>query len=83
MALFISYFHPRIRLAGSEGFILTLDDILENEYETVPANSKKEISAVLATHELAQKHRIRVKDPILLRERLIYDDVNRVIEYNF
>ena len=58
-------------------------DILENEYQTIPANSKEEISAILATQELAQKLRIRVKDPILFRKRLVLDDANRVIEYNF
>ena len=83
MALFISYFHPRIGLTGSEDFTLNLYDILENEYQTLPANSKEEISAILATQDLAQKLRIRVKDPILFRKRSVLDDANRVIEYNF
>ncbi len=83
MVLFISYFHPRIGLTGSEDFTLNLYDILENEYQTIPANSKEEISAILATQELAQKLQIRVKDPILFRKRLVLDDANKVIEYNF
>jgi GntR family transcriptional regulator len=81
--LFVSYFHPRIGLTGSEDFTLHLYDILEKEHQAVPANSKEEISAILATNELAQKLRIKNNDPILFRKRLVSDVANRILEYNF
>jgi len=83
MVLFVSYFHPRIGLTGSEDFTLHLYDILEKEHQAVPANSKEEISAILATNELAQKLRINNNDPILFRKRLVSDVANRILEYNF
>ena len=46
-------------------------------------NSKEEISAILATNELAQKLRIKNNDPILFRKRLVSDVANRILEYNF
>jgi GntR family transcriptional regulator len=79
---FISYFHPRVGLTGTEDFSRYLYDILENDYHTVPSISKEEISAMLAEGKLAKLLDLKAGEPILFRKRLVCDPGDRPIEYN-
>lgn len=79
---FISYFHPRVGLTGKENFTRHLYEILEEEYATVPATSKEEISAITADEQLAEKLNMKPGDPVLFRKRLVCDPGDRPIEYN-
>ena len=66
---FISYFNP-------------LYELLEKDYGIIVKTSKEKISASLAGERIAEKLDIKTTDPILIRERFVYD-VNQVpIEYN-
>ncbi|WP_194777909.1 GntR family transcriptional regulator [Pararhodonellum marinum] len=79
---FISYFHPRVGLTGSEDFRGHLYDILEKDYHTVPAVSKEEITAMLANNKLCKLLGLLPGEPVLFRKRLVCDPGDRPIEYN-
>ncbi len=79
---FISYFHPRIGLTGDEDFSRPLYDILENDHNSIANYSKEEISAMVATPQLAGKLAIKEGDPILKRVRFVYDPGSRPLEWN-
>jgi len=79
---FISYFHPRIGLTGNEDFSRPLYDILENDYNSIANFSKEEISAMVATPQLAEKLEIKEGDPVLKRIRFVYDPGSRPLEWN-
>ena len=79
---FISYFNPKIPLTGEEDFTRPLYELLEKDYGIIVKTSKEKISASLAGERIAEKLDIKTTDPILIRERFVYD-VNQVpIEYN-
>lgn len=79
---FISYFHPRVGLTGKEDFSKLLYKMLEEEYSTVVATSKEEISSKLADENIAQKLMIKVGAPVLKRKRFVLDPGGRPVEYN-
>lgn len=79
---FISYFHPRIGLSGNENFEKPLYEMLEREYSTPVSKSKEKISALLADKNIANKLHINKGEPILFRERFVYDPGERIVEYN-
>ena len=79
---FISYFNPNIPLTGEEDFTRPLYEILENDYNIEVKLSKERISANLAGEKIADKLDISEKDPILIRERFVYDVNNVPVEYN-
>ena len=79
---FISYFNPNIPLTGEEDFTRPLYEILESDYKIVVKISKERISASLAGEKIAEKLDISEKDPILIRERFVYDVNNVPVEYN-
>ncbi|CAN5606820.1 GntR family transcriptional regulator [soil metagenome] len=79
---FISYFHPRVGLTGNEDFSRHLYEMLEGDYSTIAALSKEAIKAIVADKELAKKLRIEKNQPILFRERKVYDPGERPVEYN-
>lgn len=79
---FESYFHPRIGLSGKEVFTRPLYDIIENDYHVVPALSREKISAKRASAITAKRLKIRNGDPVLVRERFVFDPGSRPIEYN-
>ncbi len=79
---FISYFHPRVGLTGKEDFSKPLYKMLEEEYSTVVATSKEEISSKLADENIAQKLMIKVGAPVLKRKRFVLDPGGRPVEYN-
>jgi GntR family transcriptional regulator len=79
---FESYFHPRIGLTGNEDFARPLYDIIEEDYHVVPVLSREKIRAKSASAITAKRLKIRNGDPILVRERFVFDPGNRPIEYN-
>ncbi len=79
---FTSYFHPRVGLTGEEDFSRPLYEMLEEQYHTVVAVSKEEISATIANKWLAEKLNVQKGAPILFRKRFVYDPGNRPVEYN-
>jgi len=79
---FESFFHPRIGLSGNEDFTQPLYELLENDYSTVPVRSSEIIRAQLPNAQIAEKLMIKEVDPILVRERFVYDPGNRPVEYN-
>lgn len=79
---FESYFHPRIGLTGKEDFARPLYDIIEQDYHVVPVLSREKIRAKSASANSAKRLKIRNGDPVLVRERFVFDPGNRPIEYN-
>lgn len=79
---FISYFNPNIPLTGEEDFTRPLYELLENDYQITVKTSKEKISARLAGEQIAEKLDIKAGDPILIRERFVYDTQQVPIEYN-
>lgn len=79
---FISYFNPKIPLTGEEDFTRPLYELLEKDYDIIVKTSKEKISASLAGEQIAEKLDIKTTDPILIRQRFVYD-INQIpIEYN-
>jgi len=79
---FLSYFHPRVGLTGKEDFSKPLYKMLEEEYATVVATSREEISAKLADDNIACKLKIKIGSPVLKRKRFVLDPGSRPVEYN-
>ena len=79
---FISYFNPTIQLSGEEDFTRPLYEILEKDYNIIVKTSKEKINARLAGDYIADKLDIDSNDPILIRERFVYDINNIPVEYN-
>lgn len=79
---FISYFNPEIKLSGEEDFTRPLYEILEKDYNIIVKTSKEKINARLAGDYIAEKLDIDSSDPILIRERFVYDVNNIPVEYN-
>lgn len=79
---FVSFFHPRIGLTGTEDFSRPLYEILQNDFAVVAKLSKEEITAVAADRIIAKKLNIKTGDPILKRKRFVYDPGRRPIEFN-
>lgn len=79
---FISYFNPNIPLSGEENYTCPLYEMLERNYNIVVKTSKERISAKLAGEYIAAKLEIKATDPILIRERFVYDNNQTPIEYN-
>ncbi len=79
---FVSYFHPRIGLTGTEDFERPLYQIMQQDYSVTAKLSKEEITAEAATKVLADKLELKKGDPILKRKRFVYDPGRRPIEFN-
>lgn len=79
---FKSCFHPRIGLDEGYDFNQPLYQLLEDKFSIVVVRSNEHIWAQLAGTTLAKKLAIRASDPILVRERFVYDPGDRPVEYN-
>ena len=79
---FVSYFHPRVGLSGTEDFSRPLYEVLEKDYSTIARISREELSAKAATDFLAKKLHISIGDPVFVRKRIVFDPGDRPIEYN-
>ncbi len=80
--LTISWFHPRLKMTGTEDFSKPLYQMLEEDFGVIASVSREEISAINAEVALAEKFEVEVGDPILFRKRIVSDTDGRLIEYN-
>ncbi len=80
--LSVSWFHPRLKMTGSEDFSLPLYQMLETHFGVIVAVSREEISAINAEESLAAKFEVEEGAPILFRQRLVCDTDGRLVEYN-
>jgi GntR family transcriptional regulator len=78
---FESCFHPRIGLDETEDYNQPLYQLLENKFGVIVVRSSEHIRAQLAG-TIAKKLDIHAGDPVLVRERLVYDPGDRPVEYN-
>ena len=78
---FESYFHPRITLSEKDNLNLPLYQLLNDKFGISVVRSEEYISARLAG-SIAKRLKTSKNDPILFRERFVYDPGNRPIEYN-
>ncbi len=78
---FESYFHPRIGVNENDDFDIPLYTMLEQKYGVVVVRSAENISARLASN-IGKKLKIAALEPVLFRERFVYDVGERPIEYN-
>jgi GntR family transcriptional regulator len=78
---FESYFHPRIGVNEKDDFDMPLYPMLEQKYGVVVVRSSENISARLAKG-IEKKLKIASTEPVLLRERFVYDAGDRPVEYN-
>ncbi|MDO8541946.1 MAG: GntR family transcriptional regulator [Opitutaceae bacterium] len=76
-----SWFHPRLRLTGSEDFARPLYDVLEAASGVQPDAAREEFSAVTAGAALAKRLAVKPGTPLLLRCHTVVDARNRPIEY--
>lgn len=79
---FESYFHPRIGLSMKDDFSRPLYEILEEDYHVVPSLSKEKIKARSASAITAKRLLINQAEPVLVRERFVFDPGDRPLEYN-
>jgi GntR family transcriptional regulator len=79
---FESYFHPRIGISTNEDFNLPLYELLEKKFNTIATTSKEKIKARLASEITAERLKIRVGEPIMLRERFVSGIGDKPVEYN-
>jgi GntR family transcriptional regulator len=79
---FESFFHPRIGLTPEEDFTQPLYELLENKFNTPVRVSREQIRARKSTATTARRLRMITGDPVLIRERFVYDPGDRPVEYN-
>lgn len=79
---FESYFHHRLGITPEEDFSQPLYDLLENKFDTPVKLSREQISARKSTSITAKRLNIKTGDPVLIRERFVYDPGDRPVEYN-
>ncbi|VAW23937.1 Predicted transcriptional regulator of N-Acetylglucosamine utilization, GntR family [hydrothermal vent metagenome] len=79
---FESYFHPQIGLTGKEDFSRPLYEIIEGDYHITPSLSKEKIKARPASAITAKRLQIKQGEPVLVRERFVFDPGGRPFEYN-
>lgn len=78
---FESCFHPRIGLTEGNDFSQPLYNLLEEKFGIVVVRSNEHIRAQQAG-PVAKKLNLHANDPILVRERFVYDPGDRPVEYN-
>lgn len=76
-----SWFHPRLRLTGSEDFSRPLYDVLESTTGAVPDTAREEFTAVAASVNLARRLDVKPGTPLLLRSHTVCDARGRPLEY--
>lgn len=78
---FESYFHPRIGMNEKDDFDIPLYPMMEQKYGIIVVRSMENISAMKAG-AFAKKLKVAAAEPVLYRERFVYDIGERPIEYN-
>ncbi len=80
--LSVSWFHPRLKMTGSEDFSKPLYEMLEQDCGVIAAVSREEISAISADAYMAEKLGVEAGAPLLFRQRIVSDSDGRIIEFN-
>lgn len=78
---FESFFHPRIGITREEDFSRPLYTLLEERFGIQVVRSNEKIMAALAG-KMAKRLQVPAENPVLIRERFVYDPGDRPIEYN-
>jgi len=78
----VSYFHPRTGVSDKDNFKKPLYSLLEKQHDVIVSLSKERLSAIKAGEKLAELLNIDENDPVLKRERTVFDSGNRPVEYN-
>jgi GntR family transcriptional regulator len=77
----VSWFHPRLKLTGSEDFRRPLYELLKQETGITPVHAVEEFRAIAANAVLARRLRINKGGPLLLRVRTTVDANELPIDY--
>jgi len=76
-----SWFHPRLRLKGTEEFSKPLYEVLEQETGAVAERAREEFIAVTADAALARLLAVKRGEPLLLRSHTVFDTGGRTMEF--
>lgn len=76
-----SYLHPRLELTGGEDFSKPLHELLTKDLSIVSSRSREKVEAKTASTITAKRLGITTIDPVLVRERYLYDTENRPVEF--
>ena len=77
-----SWFHPRLKLLGTEDFRRPLYELLKAETGIVADTAREEFLAVTADDPTARRLKIKKGTPLLLRRRTSFDSQGHPIEYS-
>jgi GntR family transcriptional regulator len=77
----ISWFHPRLRLKGTEEFKQPLYELIENLSGTIPHHARETFSAVTTDQHLSQLLEVPTGTSLLLRRHTVFDPGDRPFEY--
>lgn len=77
----MSWFHPRIRLKGTEDTSRPLYEMIEKNTNVRPKNAREEFLAVGADAQLARLLDVSRGTPLLLRRHIVFDQGNRPFEF--
>lgn len=78
----VSWFHPRLKLKGTEDFRGQLYDGLEAATGIRPHHAREEFLAVAAGADMAKMLHVGPQIPLLLRRHVVFDAGNRTIEFS-
>ena len=77
----VSWFHPRLKLTGSEDFRKPLYEVLRQKTGITPVHALEEFSAISANALLGRRLRINKGGPLLLRIRTTLDANDLPLDY--
>jgi GntR family transcriptional regulator len=77
----VSWFHPRLRLKGTETFEKPLYEVIEAASGVRPHHAREEFSATSAEARIARILEVTKAAPLLLRRHTVFDPGNRPFEY--
>lgn len=76
-----SWFHPRLRLKGTEDFRQPLYEVIESATGVVAASAREELLAVAADARMARQLQVPRHSPLLLRRHVVLDRGRRPFEF--
>jgi GntR family transcriptional regulator len=76
-----SWFHPRLKLKGTEDFREPLYEMLEKTTGVIADGAREELLAVSATHRMASMLKVAKCSPLLLRRHVVHDTGKRAFEF--
>ncbi|MGO8696751.1 MAG: GntR family transcriptional regulator [Limisphaerales bacterium] len=79
--VFQSYFHPRLGLTPEDDFQKPLYELIQRRCGMVADQSLEELSALPADRRLARLLHVKIRTPLLRRERTVLDRGRRPMEF--